>query len=178
MLWISSDSHTETVMYKSGFKDTVRKYRECTKAEQRITENRGKQKTRNRQQERKNKQSMGCMPLYKNKDIGTLDGTVDIVLDNGFRMGKYFINTTNTSVDIKNYVKNNNYGNYRFIKIVVQRTKKYKSFSLLELHPYNLKEGESEYSKNAINFRRRYPSNKYKRLEELMFVDFYDARCR
>jgi len=178
MLWISSDSHTETVTYTSGFKDTVRKYRECTKAEQSITENRGKQKIKEIQQKRKNKQSMGCTTLYKNKNIGTLEGTVNIVLDDGFRMGNYFINTTNTSVDIKNYLKNNNYGNYKFIKVVVQRTNKYKSFSLLELYPYNLKEGESEYSRNAINFRRRYPANKNRALEELMFVDFYDARCK
>ncbi len=113
----------------------------------------------------------GCYYLDGTLNIGTIEGYVttnfrgyDFILDK-----KYYVETPS---------RHSSFSKEQKLSLVVKKTRRTREVSLLDLHPYETKQGESEYSKRAINHKRRYPSNKFKTLEVLSLVGTWSEVCQ
>lgn len=188
---------TESVIYKSGFSDTVNSYRECSRrdkekyseneekyskandkyyqAKRKVQEKRRIEEEKAQEKRRIAKKQAGCEYLSKNTEKGTISGRSGSILDGGFWLhngqGDYYVRTSNASA--KSIVSNGDR-----ITIIVKRTGETRRFSLYELYPYQRKNGESEYSKKAMRHARRYPASKFKILEEVYLIGLWDSLCK
>jgi len=193
--------YSEKVTYKTGFSESVNSYRECSKRDKNKYLEQGEQyskadgkygkantKARERRELAKEKaekeariklkqkrREMGCEDLGKKTDKGTISGYSRSILDDGFwfdtHRGNYYVQTSNASA--KSILSNRGR-----MKIIVKRTGETRRFSLYELYPYQTKNGESEYSKRAMQHVRRYPASKFRTLKEVSLVGSWDSLCK
>ena len=112
----------------------------------------------------------GCYYLDNTLQIGTIEGYVTGDEDGNLIFEKkYLINMPNRYYS---FIKR------RKVSIVVRKTGKTQPVPLISIYPYEPQEGESEYSKRAINHKRRFPANKFKNLEVFNFVGFWKEVCK
>ncbi len=185
-LVVYRDSHKETVSYKSGFSDSVDAYRECSREDKRkylqlielyskasseYREVYSEAESKYRKAKERAKEEAGCGFLYKKTNKGSISGSIKSILDNGFMIKKYYVNTAYASKKLPLSIG-------KYVKIIVKKTGKSRRFSLHELFPYRARNGESEYSQRALSHTRRYPSSKYKNLEEVLLVASWESLCK
>ncbi len=188
-IYVYRKYYRENVTYTTGFKGYANSYRECSRREinkylehgEKYSKastkyNQANRKAREKRElaEEKDQKKAGCEDLSKKTDKGTISGYSGSILDDGFWVdayeGNYYVETSKATA--KSILSN------RDRKIIVKRTGRTRRFSLYELYPYQTKNGESEYSKRAMQHARRYPASKFKTLEEVSLVGLWDSLCK